>query len=315
MLPSEVAAGVTAVLGERARVVEELTAPWAAATRSVLVATDAAEGGFVVQWSVGARAADRRAMDRRLRLGRDLARLAPWLPVPEVLGGDGHGRTPYVVSRFVPGISGRELLGNDASAALVGAAIGRVAREIAGVPTAGLHLPRTWGDPARLGAAARRWLEEAGPSVGAVAARRIQGLVERLPDGFAGVRSVFAHGDLAPVNVLIRDGTVVALLDLERARLAHPLFDAAWWRWIVRYHHPARWPAAGGAFLSAAGIEPNAGTLAQLDMLAVLQCLEMLAATPPGRSATRAEWADRIVHVLEWGLDGSPRLAGAGGPE
>ena len=213
------------------------------------------------------------------------------------------------LSRESPGAS---CLGNDASAALVGAAIGRVAREIASVPTAGLHLPRTWGDPARLGAAARRWLDEAGPSVGAVAARRIRDVIERLPDGFAGVRSVFAHGDLAPVNVLIRDGAVVALFDLERARLAHRLFDAAWWSWIVRYHHPTRWPAADGAFLSAAGIEPNAGTLAQLNMLAVIQCLEMLAATPQGRPRTRREWADRIVHVLDWGLDGSPPLAGAG---
>jgi aminoglycoside phosphotransferase (APT) family kinase protein len=304
MLPSEVAAGVTAVLGQRARVVEELTPPWAAATRSVLVGTGAAEGGFVVQWSVGVRAADRRAMDRRLRLGRDLERLAPWLPVPEVLGGDGHGRTPYVVSRFVPGISGRELFGNDANAALVGAAVGRAAREIARVPTAGLHLTRTWSDPDRLGAASRRWLEEADPYVDAVAARRIRDVIERLPDGFAGVRPIFAHGDLAPVNVVMRDDTVVALLDLERARLAHPLFDAAWWRWIIRYHHPARWPAASGAFLSAAGIEQNPGTLTQLDMLAVLQCLEMLAATPPGRPPTRREWADRIVHVLEFDRGG-----------
>jgi len=313
MLPSEVAAGVTAILGERASVVEELTPPWSAATRSVLVGAEAAGGRFVVQWSVGARAADRGAIDRRLRLGRDLARVAPRLPVPEVLGGEGHGPTPYVVSRFVPGISGRELLGNDSSAALVGAAIGRVAREISLVPTVGLHLPRTWGDPDRLGAAARRWLEEAGPSVGAVAARRIHDVIERLPDGFAGVRPVFAHGDLAPVNVLIRDGAVVALLDLERARLAHRLFDAAWWSWIIRYHHPTRWPAAGGAFLSAAGIEHNASMLAQLKMLAVLQCLEMLATTPPGRPGARRDWADRIVHVLEWSHDGPPPLAGAGG--
>ena len=75
-----------------------------------------------------------------------------------------------------------------------------------------------------------------------------------MPEAFEGTRPVFAHGDLAPVNVVMDGGAgpgvVVALLDLERARLAHPLFDAAWWSWVVRYHHPSRSPAAGHAFLS-----------------------------------------------------------------
>jgi aminoglycoside phosphotransferase (APT) family kinase protein len=300
ILPPEVAEGITAILGVKARVVEELTPPWAATTRSVRVVGHAAEAWFVVQWSVGATAAERRAMGRRLRLGRDVARLAPWLPVPEVLGGDSRGPRPFVVSRFVPGIAGRELLGDDASAELVGSAAGLVARDIAGVPTAGLRLFRTWADPDRLGAAAGRWLEAARPVVDAIVARAVRGVVERLPDSFVGVRPVFAHGDLAPVNVLIRDGAVVALLDLERARLAHPLFDAAWWNWIIRYHHPARRPATSRAFLSAAGIDQSAGTLAQLNLLAVLQCLEVLAATPPGRGEARREWANRVVAVLDW---------------
>jgi aminoglycoside phosphotransferase (APT) family kinase protein len=302
-LPPEVAAGVRAILGGQVRVVEELTPAWARTTRSVLVGTRAEEGRFVVQWSIGARAAGRRAMGRRLRLGRELARLAPRLPVPEVLGGDGHGPTPYVVSRFVAGTSGRDLLDDDAHAPLVGTATGRVAREIARVPAAGLRLSRTWADSDRLAAAARRWLEEAGAHVGAEAADAVRGIIERLPDRFAGVRPAFAHGDLAPVNLLIRDDAVVALLDLERARLAHPLFDAAWWSWIIRYHHPARWPAAGRAFLAEAGIERSAGTLAQLNGLAVLQCLEMLAGTPARETGTRREWADRVARVLEWSDD------------
>ncbi len=300
ILPAEAAAGVTAILGERFRIVDDLTHRWAVSTRSVLVETATSKAGFVVQWSVSARATDRRAMDRRLRLGRQVARLAPRLPIPEVLGGDSHGPTPYVVSRFVSGISGREMLGDDAGAALVGAAIGRAARDIAGVPTAGLRLSRTWSDPDRLGAAAGRWLKVAGSFVDPTVARPVHGLIERLPEVFAGVPSVLAHGDLTPVNVLIRDGAVVALLDLERARLAHMLFDAAWSSWIIRHHHPTRWPEASRAFFPAAGIEQNAGTLAQLNLLAVLQCLEVLAATPPGRPGARLEWANRVVAVLDW---------------
>jgi aminoglycoside phosphotransferase (APT) family kinase protein len=300
VLPSQVAAGVAAILGDGASVVEELAESWTVATRTVVVATGAAGPWSIVQWSVSPGAAGRRAMGRRLRLGRMVARLAPALPVPQVLGGDADGTTPYVVFRLVAGISGRELLGDDAGAAILGDAIGGVARQLAGIATAGLRLSRTWSDPDRLGAAAGRWLEKAGPSVHAGTARRVRDSIERLPDCFAGVQPVFAHGDLAPVNVLMRDGAVVALLDLERARLAHRLFDAAWLRLIIRCHHPSRWPASAGAFFSAAGIEPDAGTLERLNLLAVLQCLEMLVAAPAGRSEVRRDWADRLVLVLNW---------------
>lgn len=309
LLPADVAAGAAAILGKRAIAVEDLTSPWAATTRSVLVATEGgaegrAEGGagrFVVQWSVTARASDRRAIGRRIRIGHDLARLAPRLPVPEILGGDIHGPTPFVVSRFVPGISARELLGDEAGAARVGTAIGLVQREIAAVPTAGLRLPRTWADPDRLGAAARLWLADAGPSISAASAQGVRDAIYRLPDSFAGVGPVFAQGDLAPVNVLLRDGAVVALLDFERARLAHPLFDAAWWSWIVRYHHATLWRAAGAAYLSAAGIDQNPHMLAQLNRLAVLQCLEMAASTPRRAQDARREWASRVAQILDWG--------------
>ena len=141
MLPPDVAAGVAAILGDGQRVVGDVTPAWSAVTRSLLVASGGGGAEFVVQWSVGARSADRRAIGRRLRLGRDLARVAPWLPVPEVVGGSVDGPAPYVVTRFVAGTSGRELLGDDAGAARLGAAAGRIARDVARVPVAGLRLP------------------------------------------------------------------------------------------------------------------------------------------------------------------------------
>ncbi len=45
-----------------------------------------------------------------------------------------------------------------------------------------------------------------------------------------GMPPVFAHGDLAPVNVLVDHGRVVAVVDFERARMAHPPFEATWLR-------------------------------------------------------------------------------------
>jgi aminoglycoside phosphotransferase (APT) family kinase protein len=264
------------------------------------VATGDSALELVVQWPTGAGRDGRRAIARRLRLGRDLARVAPWLPLPEVLGGSSCGPAPYLVLRFVSGTSGRDLLGDDIGAAHLGAAMGCTSRDIARIPTAGLRLSRTWSEPDLLRAAGRRWLEIAGRVIDPALARRIEVVLSALPGAFEGARPVFAHGDLAPVNVLMREGKVAGLLDLERARLAHPLFDAAWWRWIIRYHHPSRWSAAGREFASAAGLDVDAHTLARLNMLAVVQSLEMVATTPQGRREARREWAARLAQTLEW---------------
>jgi Ser/Thr protein kinase RdoA (MazF antagonist) len=298
--PPSLAHSLTAILGGTESIVEELTSPWTLGTRSVRVAAGVPWRDYMVQWTESARTRDRRAMARRVRLGRDLARRAPWLPLPEVVGGDGGGPVPFLVTRFVNGTPGRELLGDDANAARLGAAAGRVQREMARVPTAGLRLSRTWSDPDLLEPAARRWLAGAGADLDQGEAGRVREAIERVPGAFVGFRPTFAHGDLAPVNVLMRDGAVVALLDLERARLAHPLFDAAWWRWVLRYHHASICPTAVDSFLSAAGVDRGEATPASLDVLAILQCLEVLSAIPASRQGARREWARRIVRILDW---------------
>jgi hypothetical protein len=40
-------------------------------------------------------------------------------------------------------------------------------------------------------------------------------------------------------------------------------------------------------------------TLERLDLLAVLQCLEMLHEAPRRARAARSEWADRVAEALE----------------
>jgi hypothetical protein len=92
---------------------------------------------------------------------------------------------------------------------------------------------------------------------------------------------------------------VVALLDFEYARLADLLFDAAWWGWVARYHHPELWAAAWPRLLAAAGIAADADTLRRAATLQRLRCLEMLAihAAAPGQAAM---WAERLVATLEW---------------
>ncbi|MGO9180028.1 MAG: phosphotransferase family protein [Candidatus Limnocylindrales bacterium] len=288
--------GVERVLHGGGEVVGDLTPPWSNTTRTLLVSP---AGGaalaepVVVQWS-----ADAATISRRLRLGRRLPEIAPRLPLAPILGGDPNAPTPFLVSRFMPGTSGRDLLGDDVAASRLGSAVGALARELRTVPTAGLRLSRRWADPMRLEAAARQWLDDGRPSLGSATSSRLGRSIERISDELGEVAPVFAHGDLAPVNVVVRDGAIVALLDLERARLAHPLYDAAWWTWIVRHHHPERTRSAGDGFLAAAGIERDRRTLDLLDLLAVLQCLEMLAGVPVRASAERHEWARRVAAAL-----------------
>jgi aminoglycoside phosphotransferase (APT) family kinase protein len=288
--------GVEAVVGARPDAVTDLTLPWAAATRTVLVTPAGAgpDGGLVVQWST-----DRVAIARRLRLGRRLATVAPGLPIPGIVAGDAAAPVPYVVSRFIPGTPGRALLDDDLSARRLGTAVGTLAGELQTVSVRGLRLSRRWGDPARLVAAAGRWLERARGDIGPEASGRLMERIERLPDALGGSAPVFAHGDLAPVNVVVDGGVVVALLDLERARLAHPLFDAAWWTWIIGHHHPERVASAGGAFLEAAGVGDDPTTQRVLGTLGALQCLEILAGLPARAAATRREWAARVQAALE----------------
>jgi aminoglycoside phosphotransferase (APT) family kinase protein len=271
----------------------DATPPWETRTHT-WVAALAGGRRVVAQWS-----RNRRGLDRRQRVGRILPQVAPWIPVPEVMAHEVRGPVGLLVTRAVEGLSGRALLDDDRSAALLGARMGELARGLRRVPTRGMRLATLWGDPARLAVAAAGWLEDGRPALGTSAAAVAERLLDRVPAELGDSQPVFSHGDLAPVNVLLRDGAVVALLDFERVRLAHPLFDAAWWRWIVCHHHPERWEAAAPAFFSAAGLTFDRVLLERLDLLAVLQCLEMLHETPRSARAARSEWVERVVEALE----------------
>src|SRR5439155_1833533 len=67
-----------------------------------------------------------------------------------------------------------------------------------------------------------------------------------------------------------------ALVARELAGRADPLFDAAWFRWIVSYHHPTAGGSVWAAFGSAAridDIEPAAGLLRVLPVIGLLERL------------------------------------------
>jgi aminoglycoside phosphotransferase (APT) family kinase protein len=285
-----------ALLGRRVLEVEDLTRPWASGVRTSIVTLE--DGRRVVHQEGAATVAGRRGMARRIRYARALRSAAAGLPVPEVLDGDARANPPFAVMSYVPGEPGDALLVTPAGASRLGRLAAGAAMALAAVPAAALgqSLPRTWADPGRLAAAAVGWQREAAPLLHPAEAEAVQAVLDRIPVLLAGA-PVVAHGDLAPVNLLVEGERLAGIVDLERLRLAPALFDAAWFRLLVRHHHPERWPDTGRPLLAAFGLPDDGATAATLDDLAVLACLEMLAALPR-RSGGRLAWADRAREHL-----------------
>jgi aminoglycoside phosphotransferase (APT) family kinase protein len=276
--------------------VEDLTRPWASGVQTSLVTLE--DGRQVIHQEGATTIAGREGIARRMRFARALGSAAPALPVPGVLGGDSRANPPFAVMSYMAGESGDALLATPAGAARLGGLAGGAVRALAAVAALelGRSLPRTWADPDRLAAAAAGWLREAGPVLDAASVESVRVVLDRVPGLLAGP-PVVAHGDLAPVNLLVSGERLAGILDLERLRLAPPLFDAAWFRLLVRHHHPERWPDAGPPFLAALGLSEDTVTDAAMDDLAVLACLEMLAALPrrsPGRVAWAAHARERL---------------------
>ena len=303
---------VSASPGERLAVERILGSPVVAATLArwgftnrTTLATLADGRRVAVQ-----RLADRNAARRRLRLGSPLAaRLAAaGVPTAPLLGGDAEATPPYVIHAAVAGDNGAEWLAGERGAVRLARLMGALAARLAVVDARGLRLPATWADPARLARASRVRLARSSPRLDAATVRVLHAAIEGLEPLFAGRRPAFAHGDFAPVNVLVtrrpggRGWAVAALLDLEWARLADPLFDVAWWGWVVRFHHPERWAAAWPALLAAAGAagEAERAPAAFADRIRTLQLLRLLELADRSRARSAADWPARLAATAGW---------------
>jgi aminoglycoside phosphotransferase (APT) family kinase protein len=233
----------------------------------------------------------------RIHLARSLPpRLArAGIPAARLLAADPDARPPFLVTSLVQGRTGAELLDDAVDAIALATEMGRLVRRLSDVPIADLRLPSTWRDPQRLGSVAARWLRRSTALLDRPTEASLAAVIARLPALFAGRPAVLAHGDWAPVNVIVERRAVVAVLDWEFARLADPLFDVAWWGWIVSYHHPDVYLHAWPAFLETAGITLDPLTLERIHAIESLRLLEALAAPAPMSGATdRAAWAHRI---------------------
>ncbi len=267
------------ILGEPLATASPVTQAWSTPTETTVL-TLVSGARVVVQTG-----SDASAIAKRATLGRLLHEVAPRLPLPRVIATDAGASVAWLVTSFIDGESGRSMLSSHATASVLGEQVGRLAAALARVPTAGILLPSPWGSRTVLATSARVWHDGLTGRLDPLVSQRLGRLIEEAPAMLGDASPVFAHGDLVPVNLILRGGGIVGLLDLEHARLADRLFDLAWFRWTLRWHHPDAWVAASRSALLASGVADEAMTHRRLDLLAALQCLERLAATPSSAAA------------------------------
>jgi aminoglycoside phosphotransferase (APT) family kinase protein len=215
----------------------------------------------------------------RVMLALSQAAAAAGIPIPRAREADLEADPPWVIFEALPGVPvpepgefGLEGIRFPETARSMGELLARFRR----LPTAGLDLDDLWADPVRLAARATQWADDL-PALDATERSALAALLERVPILFAGRPVVLAHGDFAPVNMLIDRGTLTGLLDFESVRPADHFFDVAWWAWAVRSTSADVLEAAWPSFLHGAGIDPNEPELAErVDSLQVVRMLELL---------------------------------------
>jgi aminoglycoside phosphotransferase (APT) family kinase protein len=311
---------LSAIVG--ARVVAAEPCGWGFENRTVIATLE--DGRRLVVQRINSRA----EAGHKLHLARVLPdRLAAaGLRAPRLLAADAAADPPYAVREYLPGEPGASQMGTIEGAIHVARAMGALLPQLALVETAGAGLSDAWASPASLARHAQQQLDRSRPLLDGPASAALAATIAEVAARFADRLAGFAHGDFCPVNALLGIGdeglgtgdyqssqqspipdtqypipNVVALLDLEFARIADPLFDAAWWGWVVRYHHPARWVHAWPQLLAAAGIADDEETAARIRVIQRLRCLELIDYCATTRTPVVAEmWVERLGTTLGW---------------
>jgi hypothetical protein len=240
------------------------------------------------------------------------------------------------VREHLNGATAAAFMGDTAGAIAVASAMGALLPRLQEAPIAGLRLPGGWADASQLERQARRQLSRCHDMFDEATRRQLATTIDEVRGRFAGRRACFAHGDFCPVNALVEttesqepgaknemqpdEGRrtakdtqhatrnmqhaslrVVGLLDVDYARVADALFDAAWWGWVVRYHHPERWIVAWPKLLRAAGISVDQVVLGHVRVLQRLRCLEAVDDARRAGDDAATMWALRLRETLDWG--------------
>jgi aminoglycoside phosphotransferase (APT) family kinase protein len=210
------------------------------------------------------------------------------------------GRDRWTVTPWIDGPTGAAMLDDLESAATLAARMGELSQSIALTDAQGLDLDATWADPASLGRAVAGWLAALASSVDGWMADVLHADLTRVLTSW-GQRSwspVVAHGDYVPINVVIGPDGELVILDLDDLCLAPPIFDIAWWGWVVRFHHPTAWAIGWSRLLDAARLRDHAEITSDARSIGRLRCLQRTVAA--NDDDARARWLGRLTVTASW---------------
>ena len=182
------------------------------------------------------------------------------LPVPIASTVHARRTTPaYLVTPWIEGVTGAAWLDDPDRAVRLATVMGAMASRLRLVSPSVVPADGASAGSRELALAATAHLRQARADLGAAAIVAVEAAIAWLAETDRW-RPVVVHGDFAPVNVIVGpDGEILALVDLEHARLGSPMADVAWWGWVVRHHHPDAWRAAWPTLRAAAGVPPGDG--------------------------------------------------------
>lgn len=221
------------------------------------------------------------------------------LVAPAVLADDLDGPRPWALVERLPGTPGVV----DSGAASLATRMGEVLVRLRDVTVGGIDLPR-WTDPTELVAAARRTLTGIDEVLRPGDLHTLATLLAEAPDLLSGRPAVLSHGNFGPRSVLMDNGRVTGIIDLEHARIADPHLDVAWWAWVVRFHSPDAFHSSWPTFVGAAGVDPEEDSFTErLRVLLVLRLLERVGESLAEPVVAQRAWIERLTHTLTWHAD------------
>lgn len=224
------------------------------------------------------------------------------LPVPLVLADGPAESRPWAVSTRLEGVTGYERAGSDLAGVewpAMAAAMGQATRSLRSIPVERMDLPDLWSRPFALREAALGWAARIRPHCSAAADTAVGRLIDAVPETLGSFTPVVCHGDFGPQNALFTGTELTGLIDLEDARLGHPLLDIAWWNWLVRAHTPRAFERSWPGFLQAAGIDHSAdGFDRRVRTLIVLRLLETAETYRLAQPEKHPSWGIRIETEL-----------------
>ena len=210
----------------------------------------------------------------------------------------GHDR--WTVTPPIDGPTGAAMLDDLESAATLAARMGELSHSIALTDAHGLDLGRHVGEsrvarPRRCGLACGAGAVRGRLDVGCHACRPGRVLTSW---GRRSWSPVVAHGDYVPINVILGPDGELVILDLDDLCLAPPIFDLAWWGWVVRFHHPTAWAIGWSRLLDAARLRDHAEISTDALSMGRLRCLQRTVAASDDEA--RVRWLGRLTVSASW---------------